>query len=200
VIERFRRGQRAPLAVAAILATPLFFVGLMAFSLLLDEPSKTIVNGKPTLGDPAGSTVAKIYLCAFGVSLGVVLIGLAATLLPGRVAGVAASAAGAVGVTIALVLPLGSWADEHTARYPLGVDLIPKSSVEDLILRGEWEDNAKRTAQEMGFWTIAIAVAAVFVAVVLDVRQRRGIVSPPVPPPPDVATGDADIVARGRPR
>ena len=185
MIGRLRRAPRAPLAVAGILATPLFFVALMAFSLLLDEPSVEVTNsGTEVLADATRGTVATIYLLSFAVSAAVVLVGLAAMLLPGRVAGVVVSALAAIAVTVALLLPLGSWETEHTARYPLGVDLIPKKDVSDLILRGEWEENASRTAHQIGLWTIGIAVAAIAISFALEVRRRRGIIAPAVPPPP----------------
>ena len=185
MIGRFRRARRAPLAVAGILATPLFFVALMAFALRLEEPSVQIAaNGVRTVGDPLGSTVATIYLLSFGVSAVVVLVGVGAMLLPGRVGGVVVSALSAIVTTIALVVPLDTWAAEHTARYPLGVDLIPRRSVEDLMLRGEWEENARRTAQELGFWTIVIAVTAIAIAATMEIRRRRGLAGPPAPPPP----------------
>ena len=38
-MRRLRNAPKTPLAVAGILATPLFFVALMAFSLVLDKPS-----------------------------------------------------------------------------------------------------------------------------------------------------------------
>ena len=38
MLRRIRRAPKAPLSVAGILATPLFFVALMSFSLRLDEP------------------------------------------------------------------------------------------------------------------------------------------------------------------
>ena len=182
---RLRSTSKAPLSVAGILATPLFFVALMAFSLRFDEPSvRVAANGARVVEEPLGSTVALIYLLSFGVSAAVVLVGVAAMLVPGRVAGVVVPALGAIGVTVALLLPLDTWEADHTARYPLGVDLIPKRSVEDLMLRGEWEENARRTAQEIGFWTIVIAVAAIVITVALEIRRRRGVESPPVPPPP----------------
>ena len=81
----------------------------------------------------------------------------------------------AIGVTIALLLPLDTWEAEHTARYPDGVDLIPRRIPSDLILRGEWEENARRTAEQIGLWTIAIAVAAIAIATALEVRRRRGV-------------------------
>jgi hypothetical protein len=184
--------------VAGILATPLFFVALMAFSLLLDKPTVHVAKGgAEVLGDPLKSTVLKIYLYSFGVSFALVLVGVVAMLLPRRVAGVTLSSLAAIAITTALLIPLGTWEDEHTARYPDGVDLIPKKSVEDLFLRGEWEQNAHRTAKEIGLWTIVIAIAAVAIAFALDVRRRRGRVSAPVPPPPPAVTGDTTTVRPG---
>jgi hypothetical protein len=189
-----RRAPKSPLAVAGILATPLFFVALMAFSLKLDKPSVQIgKSGAKVLGDPSGSTVATIYLLSFGVSALVVLVGAVALLAPARVA-IIIPALAAIGVTIALLLPLGTWETEHTARYPLGVDLIPKKDVADLILKGEWEENARRTAHQIGLWTIAIAIASIAISIALDIRRRRGHMPPPVPPPPDVAAGEPQVV------
>jgi hypothetical protein len=178
-VRRLRRAPRAPLAVASILATPLFFVALMAFSLWLDEPT---VDGE-TLADPARSTVALIYLLAFGVSALVVLVGVLAMLLPSRVT-VFVPPVAAICVTIVLLLPLDTWEAEHTARYPEGVDLVPRRDPSDLILRGEWEENARRTANQIGLWTIALAAAALAIAAALEARRRRGVTPPPVPPPP----------------
>jgi hypothetical protein len=64
------------------------------------------------------------------------------------------------------------------------VDLIPRRNPGDLILQGEWEENAHRTANQIGLWTIAIAVAAVVIAAALEIRRRRGAPQTPVPPPP----------------
>jgi hypothetical protein len=183
-VNRLRRAPRAPLAIAGILATPLFFVGLMAFSLWLDKPSVEVTRrGAEVLGDPVRGTVATIYLLSFGVSALVVGIGVLALLLPPRVA-VFVPPLGAIVVTIALLVPLDGWQAEHTARYPDGVDLVVKRDPSDLILPGEWEENAWRTANQIGLWTIAIAVAALVIAGALEIRRRRGVVGPPTPPPP----------------
>lgn len=191
--ERFRRARKAPLAVAGILATPLFFVALMAFSLWLDEPTVTMSeNGAEVLGDPSRATVAQIYLLSFGVSVAIVLVGIVALFV--RRFGVHVSALAAIAVTIALLLPLGTWESEHTARYPQGVDLIPRSDPGDLLLRGEWEQNAHQAARQIGFWTIAIAITAMVVATALAIRRRRRPTPPPVPPPPEVAGGEPTIV------
>jgi hypothetical protein len=187
VIHRLRRAPKAPLAIAGILATPLFFVALMAFSLVLEKPSVEVTRrGVEVLADPARATVAAIYLLALGISALVVLIGIIALLLPARVA-VFVPSVGAIGVTIALLLPLDTWGAEHSARYPDGVDLIPRKDPSDLILRGEWEENARRTANQIGLWTIAIAIAAIAIAIAIEIRRRSGIAPPPVPPPPEMS-------------
>lgn len=185
-MSRLRGAPRAAVAVAGILAAPLFFVGLMAFALKLDEPTMRVTaSGKTVLGDPEKATVLSIYLAALAVSAGVVLVGVLATLFRSRLAPVV-PAVGAIVATVLLLVPLGTWKTQHTARYPLGVDLIPQRAADDLILRGEWEQNAYTTARQIGFSTIAIAIAAIGITIVVEVRRRRGIVGPPVPPPPEI--------------
>lgn len=190
VLNRLRHARKSPLAVAGILATPLFFVALMAFSLLLDKPTMA-ANG--SLGDPSKATVGKIYLLSFGVSLAIVLVGVVSLFLR-RPLGVFVPALAAIAVTAALLLPLGTWEADHTARYPQGVDLIPRSDASDLILRGEWEENAHQAARQIGFWTIAIAIAAIAISAAVDIRRRRKPAPPPVPPPPAIAGGEPTIV------
>jgi hypothetical protein len=190
VYDRLRHARKSPLAVAGILATPLFFVALMAFSLLLDKPTM-VANGE--LGDPSKATVGKIYLLSFGVSLAIVLVGVLSLFLR-RPLSVFVPALAAIAVTVALLLPLGTWEADHTARYPQGVDLIPRSDASDLILRGEWEENAHQAARQIGFWTIAIAIAAIAVSAALEIRRRRKPAPPPVPPPPEIAGGEPTIV------
>ena len=192
-LGRLRRAPKGPLAVAGILATPLFFVGLMAFALKLDEPTAHVSpGGKEVLGDPAKRTVLLIYLAALAVCGIVVLAGLVGMFVGART-GVLVPSFVAIVVSIAYRIPLATWEDAHTARYPQGVDLIPKSDPGDLFLRGEWEENAHRTADQLSFWTIALSVAAVALALVLEARRRRGLSGPRVPPPPEVA-GDPQIV------
>ena len=191
-MSRLHRASKAPLAVAGILALPLFFVGLMAFSLKLDKPSHTVTkSGGVVLGDPTRGTVGTIYLCAFAVSLGVVLVGVIAMLLRSRFASIVPAVAG-IAAAVALVVPLGTWVTEHTNRYPLGVDNIPQNSPQDLFLRGEWEENAKTTAHQIGLVTIGIAIAAIVLTVLLEVRRRRGRGMMVVEPPPiELDTGGA---------
>lgn len=173
-MRRLRVASKAPIAVAGILSLPLFFVGLMAFSLKLDKPSRhTNAKGAIVLGDPTKGTVGTIYLCAFALVAGLVLVGVLASLLRSRLGGLIPAAAGTVAAVLLLV-PLGSWAAEHTARYPLGIDNIPPKSPQDLFLRGEWEQSAQSTAHQIGLVTIGMGIAAIVLTVLIDLRRRRG--------------------------
>jgi hypothetical protein len=187
---RLRKAPRAPLAVAGILATPLFFVGLMAMSLAIEKPSvhHVLKSGKivAKLGDPTGSTERTIWLLALVPPLGLVLIGVAGMLI-GR-AGVITSSLTAIAGALVLLLPLDTWTRQHTARYPDGIDLIPRKSTSDLYLRGEWEDTARHTAQQLGIVTIVLAGLALGFLALFEVRRRRGAIAPAPPPPPEVIT------------
>jgi hypothetical protein len=191
-VNRLRGASKAPVAVAGILAVPLFFVALMAFSLKLDKPSHTTTQaGKVVLGDPTKGTVGTIYLAAFAVAGGLVVVGLLAMLLRARLAAVIPAVVAIVAV-IVLVIPLGTWAAEHTSRYPLGADNIKQSDPADIYLRGEWEQSAKTTARQIGFATIGLGVAAIVILAALEYRRRRGRDAILVEPPPiGLETGGA---------
>jgi len=187
VLRRLSTAPKTPLAVASVLATPLFFSALMAMSLALEKPTvqHILKHEKPvtTFGDPAGATEAKIWLLAFLPAVVLVLLGVGAMLL-GR-AGVIVSSLGAIVIATVLLVPLDGWTAAHTRRYPIGVDLIPPSAnSQDIYLRGEWEGTARTTAYQLGFATIGIAVIALLVFGLLELRRRRGLVPPPPPPPP----------------
>jgi hypothetical protein len=186
-VRRLRKAPRAPLAVAGILATPLFFVGLMAMSLAIEKPSvhHVLEKGKivAKLGDPTGSTERTIWLLALVPPLGLALIGVAGMLI-GR-AGVITSSLTAIAGALVLLLPLDTWTRQHTARYPVGIDLIPRSSTSDLYLRGEWEGTARHTAEQLGIVTIVLAGLALAFLALLEVRRRRGAIAPAPPPPPE---------------
>jgi hypothetical protein len=184
-VSRLRLKSKAPLAVAGILAVPLFFVGLMAFTLKIDKPSHQVTStGKVVLGDPTKGTIGTIYLLAFAVASGVVLVGVLASLLRSRLATIVPAAASIV-ASVLLLIPLATWTTEHTKRYPLGTDNIPDHSPTNLTLRGEWEQSARTTAHQIGLVTIGLAVAAILLAVALEIRRRRGHEGPAVPPPPE---------------
>jgi hypothetical protein len=168
---------------------PLFFVGLMAMSLAVEKPGVRHVGKlhKAVLGDPTGSTEAKIWLLAVVPSLALVLLGLASMLL--RRTGVVVTSVAAIALSVGLLVPLGGWANGHTARYPLGIDLTSPSATGDIYLRGEWEANAKRTADQLGVATMSIGGAAIAIVILLEFRRRRGLVRPLPPPPPEIAMG-----------
>lgn len=210
-MSRLRDAPKAPLAVAGVLAAPLFFTGLMAFSLRLDKPSQHVTKrGTLALGDPTKGTVGTIYLAALGVAAAIVLVGVLAMLLRSRLATIVPAVA-AIVASVLLLIPLATWAAEHAQRYPLGIDNIPQRSPQDQFLRGEWEDSARTTAHQLGLVTIGLAAAALVLVVVLEFRRRRGIEGPFVPPPPAVSgvaeaspvveleRADSDLVRGGRP-
>jgi hypothetical protein len=124
-----------------------------------------------------------------------VVVAVLALLLRSRLAPIVPAVAGIVASAL-LLSQVGTWEAQHTARYPLGVDNIPPRSPQDLLLRGEWEQNAATTAHQIGWATIGLAIAAIAVTVLLEIRRRRGIKGPPVPAPPEVATGQSDVVAQ----
>jgi hypothetical protein len=184
--------SKRPLAVAAMLATPLFFVSLLASSLKYEKPSVSLAvkHGKAVvvLGNPTGSNELTIWLVALVPSVIVLIVGAFAIYAPWF--GVVFPATTTFLTTVLLLSQLDKWAIRHTLRYPVGVDLIPPSSPSDLLLRGEWEESAQRAAREIGYWTIGAAGLAILVTVILNVRARRAP-TPPLPPPPPLATIDA---------
>lgn len=189
-MNRLRGASKAPVAVAGILAVPLFFVGLMAFSLKFDKPSHHLTKkGALALGDPTKGTVGTVYLLAFAVSVTVVLVGVLALPLRSRLT-VVVPAVAAIVASVLLMLPLATWAAEHTKRYPLGVDNIPRTAPTDQFLRGEWEQTAQTTAHQIGLVTIVLAIVAIALTILLEVRRRRGREGMFVEPPPiELQTG-----------
>jgi hypothetical protein len=192
---RLRKAPRAPLAVAAILSTPLFFVALMAMSLAVEKPTvrHVVTHGTTVmrLGDTSGSTERTIWLLALVPPAGLIMIGVAGMLL-GR-AGVITSALTAVAACLALLLPLNTWTSDHTGRYPDGIDLIPRRSTSDIYLRGEWEGTARHTAEQLGIATIVLAGLALAIFALIEVRRRRHGVAPAPPPPPEVMAGGPTV-------
>jgi hypothetical protein len=195
-VTRLRKAPKAPLAVAAILATPLFFVALMAMSLAVEKPTvrHVLTNGSivEKLSDPSGSTERAIWLLALVPPVGLVLIGIGGIFI-GR-ASVITSALTAIAASVALLVPLDTWTHRHTARYPNGVDLIPQSSTSDIYLRGEWEGTARHTAEQLGIATIVLAALAIAIFALAEVRRRRRPAVPVPPPPPEVAAGGPTIL------
>ena len=196
-MRRFRGASKAPLAVAAILAVPLFFMALMAFTLKVDKPSRHVTkDGAVALGDPTKGTLGTIYLLALAAAAALLLVGLLARLLRSRLA-VIVPAVAAIVLSVLLLLPLNTWAAGHTKRYPFGYDNIPDGSPQkpnpvNLLNRGEWEQTAKTTAHQIGLVAIGLAIVAIMLTVALELRRRRGRDAPLIEPPPiELDTGGA---------
>jgi hypothetical protein len=173
---RLPRGRgRGPLAIAAFIAIPLFFSSLMAASLALEKPRTFEWKGGhhgllTTWHDPATGTIARVWLWALLPPLVLVLVGLVATRLP---LGFYVPCVAAIVVAMAVVHKTATWERHHTARYPVGVDLIPPSNAaSDKFDQGQWEHMARQTALSLQHWTIGVALASAVVMGGLYVRRR----------------------------
>jgi hypothetical protein len=177
-----RGRSRAPLAIAAFIAIPLFFSSLMASTLALEKPHKfEWMRGDrllTTWHDPTQGNVAAIWLWALVPPLVLVVIGLVSMRLP---LGFYVPCAAAIVIAIAVVHKTAVWERHHTARYPVGVDLIPPANAgSDKFDRGQWEHMARETALSLQHWTIGLALASALVMAGLFVR-RRFFARKPVP-------------------
>jgi len=178
VLQRAARASRgrAPLAIAAFLAIPLFFCSLMASTLAQEKPHviqwQGCHSGICTVWhDPSSWNEARIWGWALVPSLVLVVVGLIATRLP---LGFYVSCLASIVIAMAVVHKTGIWARHHTARFPVGVDLIPPSDhISDQWSRGQWEHEARWTALSLQHWTIGIALAAMVVMAALEIRRRR---------------------------
>jgi hypothetical protein len=191
-MHRLRTAKKGPLAVAAVLATPLFFAALMAVSLAVEKPTvrHVVEHGRlvSVLGDASTGTEATIWLLALVPVVAVVLGGLVGMAL-GRF-GTIAPALVTIAAAIVLLVPLNTWTRRHTARYPCGEDVFcptKRTQSQDIYRRGEWEAAARHTAAQLGGVSITISGIAIGLTLVLGLRRRRR--PAPVPPPPEVTLG-----------
>jgi hypothetical protein len=171
---RREKRSRAPLAIAAFIAIPLFFASLMASTLALEKPRvvQWTSGGKllTTWHDPSPSTEARIWLWALVPPLALIVVGWIAVRLP---YGFYVSCVAAIVMGMAVVHKVNIWTLHHTLRYPWGVDLIPKSNVaSNRYDPGEWERMARATALSLSHWTIAIAAISIVVAATAASRRR----------------------------
>ena len=79
-------------------------------------------------------------------------------------------------------------------RYPQGIDFVRDSDPSNLSSRGEWEHAAQSTVTSITHWTLGLAIGAIVVAVLLELRRRTGRDAIVVEPPPD-APGGTPLVA-----
>ena len=179
---------KGPLAAAAVLATPMFFSSLLAFSLALESPGTqtTVKGGKAVTTEVVAQGWAewRMWVLALVPSLAVVLVGYTASFF--RPLGIYAALGFGIAAAYISTYDLSSWADGHVRRYPFGVDLVPPSNgLDDKILRGQWEGDALHTIDQTRWATVGLALA-IFLVVAGGELQRRRIARVPVePPPPD---------------
>jgi hypothetical protein len=186
VRARLRQSPRAPLAIAGLIAVPLFFCSLMAASLALEKPHtyQWRSGGKllTTWHPPTNANEARIWLWALVPPLLLLAVGFGAMLVP---YGFYVVCGAAIVDALAVTHRLDRWVAHHSARFPNGVDLIPSSNAaSDKIAPGEWEGKARDTALSLQHWTISIAVAAALVVTALAARHRWFSRAPAPAPPP----------------
>jgi hypothetical protein len=171
-------GTKAPLAVAGLIAVPVFFACLLASSLAIDRPR--IVRGQEFPG--TSGTEAKVWLAALIGPAIVMAVGVAALAL--RRYGVYVAAA--AGIVVCLVLPgiSNDWIARHASRFPLGIDFVKDNDPSNYLNRGEWEQSAQHTLTSITDWTLGLCIGAIAVAALLEIRRRRGRDAILVEPPP----------------
>ena len=183
----FRVETKAPLAVAGLFAVPLYIAALLASSLAIDRPH--IVAGHEH--GPTNATEATIWLAALiapGIVLAAGVVGLAL-----KRYGVYLTAVTAVALCIALPRVSHGWIARHTHRFPLGVDLIKDSDPSNLSSRGEWEHAAQDTIASLAHWTLGLAIGAIVISVLLEVRRRTGRDAILTDPAPAAITGEGEV-------
>ena len=168
-----RAKSRAPLGIAAFLATPLFFASLMASALAQERPDTVQWKCHPlctVFHTPSTANEAHVWLWALVPSLALVVVGFVASRLP---LGFYVSCLAGIAAAMAVVHKTATWELHHTARFPYGVDLIPSFQHQsNQWSAGEWEAEARATALSLQHWTIGIALVAIAVAGFLWLRAR----------------------------
>lgn len=171
---RLRGRSRAPLAIAAFIAIPLFFSSLMASSLALEKPRlvQWTSGGKlqTTYHDPTSGTEARIWLWALLPAALLILVGYVATRLP---FGYYISCLAAVVDAMAVVHKTSVWERHHAHRFPNGVDLIAANNpASNQFDPGQWERMARDTSVSLEHWTIGLALIAMLIVAALTVKKR----------------------------
>lgn len=175
MIHRRLPATKAPLALAAFLATPIFFASLMAVTLAIEKAKayEWMRHGRlmRVFHAPPASNEWRIWALSFVPPLLLVAVGFFASYL--RRAGIYVVCAAATLDGLALFIRLGRWEAHHTSRFPFGEDLYPDTSQSSLTNRGQWEAEAVHTVHSLVGYTIGLAVAAVLIAVWMEWRRRR---------------------------
>jgi len=194
-VRRLLPKRKAPLALAGFLAIPLFFAALMATSLAIEKPHvyEWRRGGRllRTYHDATGATEAKIWGLALVVALALVTVGWFASFLR---YGLYVTCVVAIAEALALTVRLGTWERHHTTRFPNGEDLYADNTTSSLVNRGQWEHEAADTVRSLVHYTVALALIATVIVVLLAVRRNRGPRIPVPPPPPQ--TGGVPTTTR----
>jgi len=188
VKTRLRIESKASLALAGLLAVPLYFAALMASSLAIDRPRGSGVHQLP----PNATTEAKVWAAALIVPGILVAVGVAA--LPLRRHGIFASALAGIALCLALPPISHGWIARHAARFPQGMDFLRDSDPSNLSSHGEWEEAAQSTVSSITHWTLGLAIGAIVVGVLLEIRRRTGRDAIRTEPSPLDPTGGAPQV------
>jgi hypothetical protein len=173
LLPRGGRG-RAPLAIAAFIAIPLFFSSLMASALALEKPRLVQWTSGArlltTYHDPTAGTEARIWLWGLLAPALLIAVGWVATRLP---YGFYISCLAAIVAAMAVVHKTAVWERHHTHRFPNGVDLIAANNpASNQFDPGQWERMARETALSLEHWTIALALVSILVVAGLTMKRR----------------------------
>ena len=180
---------KAPIAVAGLIAVPIYFAALMASSLAVDRPH--VVGRHESPG--TGGTEAKIWLAALIAPAIVTAAGFVGLVLKRHGIYLAAAA----GIVVCVLLPglSHNWIGRHERRFSLGVDFIPDGSPSNLSSRGEWEHAAQATVTSICHWTLGLAIGAIVIGALVEVRRRRGRDAIVVEPPRSTTGGAPQVTA-----
>lgn len=174
LLERLRSIRKGPLAVAGILAAPLFFGALMCASLAIARPRIVTWTHKGKLISrfhaPDATIEARIWLWALVPFAILIAIGLLASLW--RFGAYISATAGIV-LALAITHKLPTWERHHTERWPRGIDNIPDKWSSDQVPRGAWEKDAAQAAYSLAHWTIGLALAITVIYTLLLFRRQR---------------------------
>jgi hypothetical protein len=174
VAGRLRRIRRAPLAIAGIVAAPLFFCSLMGASLAIARPQifSWLHDGhrRTVFHQPTGAEEARIWLWSLLPAAILIAIGLLACLWRH---GVYVSCASGIVLALGVTHRVGSWERHHTARWPRGIDNIPDAWSSDTVPRGAWEHDAAVAAYSLSHWTIGLALTVAVVYTLVLYRRMR---------------------------
>jgi hypothetical protein len=174
-VRRLVPAAKAPLALAGLLALPVFFASLMAVSLAIEKP-QVVEWSRPggkiarIYHEPTASLEAKIWLLSFVPALLLVVVGWLASFVP---YGIYVASVAAVADVLVLTHRLPRWQAHHSARFPYGEDLLADQTNSSSLLRGQWEQNAADTARSLAHDTLALALIAIATGVLLSLRRRR---------------------------